>query len=353
MADETPLPVPASVEPSAPGKSNPATMQYVLIGVGAILVLFIAWSIYSQPAVVVPPVNTTDAVLTDGEVPETLDDPVANLQALKSTLSKEKFLMKLYETNREEYNLYEKAAKSMGVTLPEVKQFFLNCCDLTSEEDIFSQLPPIPKDFSKVAYGVATGQLYQVGLLGPEYYKQPEFYTFVDEETGSVNRHFAFLGITDPNLQYWGDNGAQTYPSDQYTSISFSKDETFTAAVFVTNAWNIQNYVGMNFVADKEASKYFDITISEDTTGKPYFLLGPTFPRFHKDWATKMVIQGKLKKGLSYADIPHSITIGLNPVAPPKELNEKWADEHTAVYAPYGFLKPSDNYINLHIDITE
>lgn len=351
MADESTLPTPAPVESVSSGKSNPATLQYIVIGVGVVLVAIIAWSVFMQSPAVSPTSN--EATLEDAPVPETLDDPQANLQALKSTLSKEKFLLKLYETNRDEYNLYEKAAVNMGVSVDEIQQFFFDCCDLQNEEDIFSDLPPIPKDFAKVAYDVSSGKLYQIGLLSYEYYSQPEFYSFVDQETGVVNRHYAFLAFTDPNLSQWGDNGAQTYPSDQYTTISFSGDNSFRAAVFVTNAWNIQNYVGINLIANKEATDYFDLTISEENTGKSYFLLGPTFPRFDKNWATKVIIEGKLKPGLSYSQIPKSITIGLNPVAPPAELNAKWADEHSALYAPYGFLKPADNYINLHISIEE
>lgn len=348
MTDDTTLPIPTPAQSAAsPGKSNPATLQYVVVGVGVVLIAIIAWSFLSSNPVL-PPINES-AELSDGTVPETLDNPEANLQALKTTLSKEKFLQKLYETNRDEYNLYEKAAVKMGVSVQDIQQFFFDCCDLQNESDIFSELPPIPQDFPKVAYDVSSGKLYQIGLLGQEYYKQPEFYTFVDQETGVVNREYAFRPWKDPQLDQWGDNGMQAYPADQYTSVSLSKDGTFRAAVFVTNAWNIQNYVGINLVTNDEANDQFDITIIEDQTGKSYFKLDPTFPRFGENWATKVIIEGKVKPTTA----PGEYTITINPVSPPTELSAKWADEHTGLYAPYGFIKPSDGYINLHIIVEE
>lgn len=324
--------------------SEKFSVKHALIGALALFAIVLTLGCVSPPAAdtTVPTETSLDAT-----VPETFDNPSANLQALKSTLSKEKFLKKLYEVDRSSYNLYEKAAIYLGVSVEEISQFFFDCCDLANEEDIFSELPSVPADFSVVAYDVSIGKLNQIGLLSEAFYKQPEFYSFIDQETGIVNREFAFRPWSRPELNQWGDNGFQAYPSDQFDSIDLSGRKTFSAVVFVTNGWNIQNHVGVQLVSDSESSKYFDITISEERTGQSYFLLGPTFPKFDNDWATKVVIEGTVKPGTP----PGIYTIRVDPVAPASELAAKWADEHSGIYASYGFIVPSTGYINLQIDV--
>jgi hypothetical protein len=287
-----------------------------------------------------------------GAVPDTAggDIPIetgrSDLDA--GVLSKAKYLKEVFTVDRGRYGLFEKAAEYRGETLEETKEFFYNCCGIESEEDIFAQLPLLPADFSQVAYDLQVGRLFQIGFLGPEYYKQPEFY-FRGDESGIVNRATAFRAWQEPQLNYWGDNGLSTYPSQQFDVLSKSSRNSFTATVFATNAWNIQNYVGINFVPNADAEEYFDITISEEKTGQPYFLLGPTFPVFDKDWATKVVIEGTVKP-----TTPSGVyVIGINPVEPPKELNEKWGREYSGLYAPYGFIRPSGNYIDLVITVEE
>ncbi len=116
----------------------------------------------------------------------------------------------------------------------------------------------------------------------------------------------------------------------------------------MTNAWNIQNWVGVHLIPNNDVLKYFDITISEESTGQPYFLLGPTFPRFSSVWATKVMITGKLKPGTP----PGTYIVGVNPVAPATQLSQKWSEEHPGLYAPYGFIRPVDNYVSLTINVT-
>lgn len=328
--------------------------KIILIGALVLVVALVALNFSSQP---VPVTNTqapastlvTQSSIGEVPVPDTFDDPSVNLQVLKNTLSKEKFLKKMFTIDRESYNLYEKAAKYMGVSLEEVTQFFFNCCDLTGEADIFSELPTIPAEFASVAYDVSQGKLYQIGLLDETYYKQPEFYSFIDLETGIVNRVYSLRPWSQPQLNQWGDNGMQTYPAEQFDTLSLTGRQSFSSVVFVTNAWNIQNWVGVHLVPNSDTLNYFDITISEDQTGNPYFLLGPTFPRFSRDWATKVVIEGKLKSGTPQG----RYVIGINPVAPATQLSEKWSEAHPGLYAPYGFLRPADNFINLTIDVTQ
>lgn len=332
------------LSPHSPEKKEFA-FKHVAIGAAALLTLLFVMGCVSPST---QNTQTTDDTSTlEPTIPETFDNPAVNLQLLKSTLSKEKFLKKLYEVDRSTYHLYDKAAQFLGTTNEEVTQFFFDCCDLINEADIFSEIPPIPSDFSVVAYDVSIGKLNQIGLLSDSFYKQPEFYSFIDQETGVVNREFAFRPWSRPELNQWGDNGFQAYPADQFDTVQLSKRNDFSAVVFVTNGWNIQNYVGVHLVEDNESSNYFDVTISEERTGQPYFLLGPTFPRFDKDWATKVVIEGKVKPGTP----PGSYRIRIDPVAPASSLATKWAEEHPGLYASYGFIVPETGYINLQIDV--
>ncbi|MBM3281874.1 MAG: hypothetical protein FJY86_00850 [Candidatus Diapherotrites archaeon] len=326
---------------------NPV-LKFVVGGVIVVLAAYLFLNASTLFPATTPP--STDTALSPAEatLPETFDDHSANLQVLKSTLSKEKFLKKLFEVDRSTYHLYDKAAQFLGVSNEEVTQFFYNCCDLTKESDIFSELPPISDHFSATAYDVSIGKLNQIGLLDEGFYKQPEFYTFIDQETGVVNREFSFRPWTRPELNQWGDNGMQAYPADQFDSVEITGRDTFTAVVFVTAGWNIQNYVGVNLVPNHDVTNYFDIAISEEKTGKSYFLLGPTFPRFSREWATKVVIDGKVKPGTPAG----RYVIGINPVAPPSQLNQKWSEEYPGLYAPHGFIRPTDNYISLVIDVT-
>ncbi len=327
-------------------------LKYAVVGVVVLLAIVV---LVSNPSILGPKTNTAlsnnlPPVESPSEIvlPDSFDDPSINLEFLKNTLSKEKFLKKLFEVDRDSYHLYDKAAKFMGITTEEVTQFFYNCCDLTSEADIFSELPPVPEGFSATAYDVSTGKLNQIGLLDESYYKQPEFYSFIDDQTGVINREYSLRPWSKPVLNQWGDNGMQAYPADQFDSLSLSGRKEFTATIFVTNGWNIQNYVGLQLVANSEALKYFDITISEDLTGKSYFLLSPTFPRFTKDWATKVFVTGKIKPNTP----PGTYQITINPVQPAKELSTKWANDHPGLYAAYGFIAPSSGYINLTIDVS-
>lgn len=344
-----------STEKQSNSVAHSRAQSFPLPALLVIGVLVILVAVLALPSILVPVSTTSQNTLAPAEststnelvVPDTIENHALNLELMKNTLSKEKFLKKLFSVDRDSYDLYEKAAQYLGVSVQEVTQFFFDCCDLKNEEDIFSELPSVPTDFPSVAYDVSQGKLYQIGLLDETYYKQPEFYTFIDLETGIVNREYSLRPWSQPQLNQWGDNGMQAYPAEQFDNLSISDRQTFSAVIFVTNAWNIQNWVGVHLVPNSDTLKNFDLTISEETTGQPYFLLGPTFPKFTRDWATKVTIEGKLKPGIA----PGKYVVGVNPVPPANELSQKWSDDHPGLYAPYGFLRPADNYISLVIDV--
>lgn len=336
---------PTHVHPasSAPKNRLPVWGVALVLIIGVVL----AYALFAPSSSA--PANPIDTPLTEIDSTSTTSLSSDSSGTPDSTaLSKSKYLMQLYTVDRDSYNLFEKAAAYRNESLQDTQKFFLNCCDLASEEEIFSELPPVPSDFSKVAFNFATGQLYQLSSMTASYYTQPELY-FHSDQTALVNRKLAFSGWSQPQLNYWGDYGGSATPADQYGVVSKKDRKSFNAAVFVTNGWNIQNWIGVHMVTNQSASQYFDITISEEKTGQPYFLLGPTFPKFSRDWATKLTISGTVKDTTP----PGVYQVRVNPIQPPKELSQKWSDDHLGIYVPYGGLVPDTGFITLNITVTE
>lgn len=339
---------PTHVAPSHSTGGHSPKSSFPLLGVAAVLLVgvIVAYFLFMSPSTTVSPVAETPVL---DAVPSTsLSSSSSTTNPDNTVLSKAKYLLQLYTINRDSYGLFEKAAAYRNETVEDTKKFFLSCCDLESEEGIFSELPSIPSDFSTVAYNFATGQIYQLGSITGSYYKQPELY-FHATETSLVNRKLAFSGWSEPQLNYWGDYGGTAVPADQYGVVSKKGRPTFTASIFVANGWNIQNWVGMHMVANASSLKNFDIQISEEQTGQPYFLLGPTFPKFSKDWATKITVVGTVKDSTP----PGVYQVRVNPIQPPKELSQKWSEDHLGIYVPYGGLVPDTGFITLNITVTE
>ena len=354
-ASHTHTPHPA--EPTSyhtPKKEN----SLPLIPIAIVLILILAGAFYFlQPKAAPTPGPTDTAPVVVASDDQVIADPTANdisftdrverNESLKRTLTKAKYTIELYRIDRSTYRLFESAAQFTNSTLDEINAFFFNCCDLTSEQDIFSELPPIPKDFSTVAYDIATGSLLQLGQITKDYYLQPEFYFNVGETAGS-NRRIAFRGWAQPELEYWGDNGYLSYPNQQWGTVQKNNENLARAVVFYSAGWNIQNYQGLMLVPDAKSRELFDIEIQADSTGQPYFLLSPTFPKFYNNWAEKVTITVRAKPGTP----PGQYTIGINPATPPNAVNIKWAGEHKGLYfSGRGSIAPEGNQIDLIIDV--
>lgn len=323
-----------------PSPRAKSMLPYYAAGLLVVAAVVFFVFVYSAPASI-----SSDTTLHAASSP-TLSTDTTDPRAL---LTKSRYIRDTYAIHRDRYDIFEKSAEKHGETLDETKEFFLSCCGLTSEEDIFSQLPLPPANFSDIAYDIAVGNTFQLESYGPDVYKQPELY-FIGTETALVNQYWAFNPWIERSLNYWGEYGGNAFPASQDDSgVSKSGRTTFSAVVFFTNAWNIQNYVGYNLVPDAESQKYFDLTISEEQTGQPYFLLGPTFPRFDQDWATRISVEGKVHPDTP----PGTYTIHISPIAPPAELAQKWGSAHPAQYASYGAIGPTDGYITLHITVSE
>lgn len=359
-------PTPASSTSSSTVVSPPATVSTASSGIKPIplivaliaiaIVGLLVWqlpTLTGQVTATQTPIDTIspDAatpVVPAGVISANLLASIQDNETKKRVLSKAKYTAETYKINRAAYDLFEKAAAFKGMTLEEINAFFFECCDLTNEDDIFSNLPPIPSDFSTVAFDVATGSQLQIGQLESEYYKQPEFYFFVGETAGA-NRFIAFREWANPHLEDWGDYGVRTMPNQQWGNITKNKNDEAAAVVFVTAGWGIQNYQGVMWIVDGKSLEYFDVSVETESTGKPYHLISPTFPQFGRNWSDKLSIRAKAKPGT-----PAGVyNIAINPVSPPKEVGSKWAKEHRGTYAEIGFIRPAGNQIDLFVTVTE
>lgn len=349
---------PAHEHTAAPAHSAPKPQNLPLPLIAAVVLVVLiggAWYFSNSSAPATAPITTAPTVTTpttdSTPAPETLSftQRVERSESLKRTLTKAKYTIELYRVDRSSYDLFESAAIYTGSTLDEIKSFYLNCCDLTSEADIFSDLPPIPSDFPSVAYDIATGSLLQLGQITKSYYLQPELYFHVGETAGA-NRQIAFRAWSQPQLEYWGDNGHLSYPNQQWGTITKSKDNIARAVVFYASGWNIQNYQGLMLVPNADAKQYFDVVIESDSTGQPYFLLGPTFPKFDAHWAEKVTVTLRAKPGTPAGEYH----VGINPTNPPREINEKWANDHKGLYfGGRGSIIDGGNQIEFIVTVVE
>jgi len=193
--------------------------------------------------------------------------------------------------------------------------------------EIFDALPPVPSDFGEIDYMLVKGRLFAIGVLGEEYYKQPEFYPRFEE---------FFSYWTDPNLGMWGTNGYGTYPADQWTEVRAG--DSFTAYAFFHTSWNVQTWQGVqlvpafpaegagefyNTMSPSELKNYFDVTIEPNL-----FLLDPTFPAFGYNWAYKIEVRVDVAPDTP----PGRYVVGFGVAKPPQEKAEEWGWEHRNFY---------------------
>ena len=246
-------------------------------------------------------------------------------------VSRQTYFKEAFQPKREEYKLFEKAATFLNKPISEMPKYF----SLKNEREIFSSLPPVPEEFSNIAYLLASGRYYSIGYLDEGYYKQPEFYP-----------NFKEAGLkywTNPDARYWTPHGFGTYPAEQWDTLKVTGRQEFTAVVFFYTGWGVQTFQGITLMPDSESLKNFDITITPQN-----FLLEPTYPKFYKAWAQKIVITGKLKEGIKAGNY----AIGINVGVPPRELKENWEFEHGNLYFDGAVaIKPEGNQIQLNIEV--
>lgn len=248
-------------------------------------------------------------------------------------LSRALYFREAFQPTRTNYRIFEKAAQFTKKPVSEMPAYF----NLKNEADIWSELPPVPKDFSEIAYMLAIGSFFAIDGLGEEYYEQPEFYPNFTNPKGGLRWWL------EPDPTSWGSNGYGTYPAEQWTTLKKGETESFKATVFLYTSFGVQTYQGLTVYADSESQKYFDLTISPQT-----FLLGPSFPKFGKNWAQKVTIRGKLKP-----DTPKGqYGVALNVGHPPADKQSEWSLLHKNLYqdAANG-IRPSGNSVSLYVKV--
>jgi len=246
-------------------------------------------------------------------------------------LIRQRYFEEVFKPNREEYNMFEKAAAYLNKPVNQMPEFF----NLRSEDEIFGGLPQIPTDFSEISYLLANGRYFSIGYLEEEYYKQPEFYPNFKE--------YGLRYWTQPNTKIWVPNGYGSYPAEQWTTIEKGKNTEFTAVVFFYAGWGVQTFQGVTLMPDSRSKQYFDIEITPQN-----FLLGPSFPKFYDNWAYKIAINGKPKPGTP----PGNYLIGINVERPPADLKSKWEFDHKNIYFDaVGGIAPTGNQIQLNITV--
>ncbi|MFH0714759.1 MAG: hypothetical protein V1847_03120 [Candidatus Diapherotrites archaeon] len=237
--------------------------------------------------------------------------PASNTVSPTSYAVRQQYFEEVFRPRRNEYHLFQQASDFLKISISQVPAYF----DLQKESDIFADLPAVAPDFSETAYLLASGKLFSIGLLDENYYKEPEFYP------GFKDNGLKYW--TQPDPKYWGVNGYGTYPAEQSDILIRGQREDFTAIVFFYASWGVQTYQGVTISPTSETSKYFDVSVSPQT-----FLLEPTFPKFYKNWAQRVVITGKLKPDTNSGNY----TLGFNVIVPPKESVSVWQLKYKSLY---------------------
>ncbi|MDO8661573.1 MAG: hypothetical protein Q7K43_06800, partial [Candidatus Woesearchaeota archaeon] len=223
------------------------------------MTIFIAGCV-NTGQVVVPTTTTQKAVdsiaPSNGGVQIDPSNPSAS-----QFIVRQQYFEEAFKPHRDTYDIFEKTSKNLNIPLEQIPQKF----GLNSEQEIWGELPKVPKDFSETAYALAQGRYYSIGLLEEEYFSQPEFYPNFKTQ--------ALRYWTTPDASSWTPQGYGQYPAQQFDVLTKGEREEFTGVVFFHTSWGVEGFQGVTLVPTSFAQKYFDITISPDT-----FLLGATVP---------------------------------------------------------------------------
>ncbi|HZX19986.1 MAG TPA: hypothetical protein VFF13_03155 [archaeon] len=296
---------------------NPVLLIVVVVLVGAITFLLINNSNSTQGLAILPGETQTIAdseIQTDATQIDSVETTASSEDLTVSPSSfpvRQRYFEETFKPKRESYDLFKKAAEHLNIPIEKVPEYF----SLNSESEVFNELPPIPTDFSEIAFLLATGRTYSIGLLSEGYYMQPEFYPGFKES-----------GIkywTEPDPKYWATNGYGSYPADQADILSKSGRDEFTAVVFFYTGYGVQTYQGTTIIPTSESLEHFDIQVTPDT-----FLLTPTFPKFTSDWVQQIIITGKLKPNTP----PGDYSIGFLITTPPIDKKQEWEFKYRNLY---------------------
>lgn len=190
----------------------------------------------------------------------------------------------------------------------------------------FSYLPVMPADFKEVEAAINESMIYDVG---EEYYKQPEFYPTFEQFIGAMKKPPA------ERIAIWG---VGIYPArHEYRA---QKESEFSFVVYLHASWLVQTYQGAKLEASYD-KKYFDVSVSPDIV-----LLGPAYPKFHKDWTQKITVKVRVKnasKSVHY--------ISINPKLPSEQKEIEWRSKYKGLYVSMPASSPDQPYLKITVNV--
>lgn len=232
---------------------------------------------------------------------------------------------------------------------------------------VFKNLPQYPKDFRDVWTLVYYNRLqilenFTKGVDDSVYYLQPEFYESLFDTSG-VHFYAGFEEDQPVNFSYMGIYGYGAYPMDFYRKIISEEGRRGGRLKIITfwhSSWGVSKYQGFNLEAvypEEGRVASFDIKQDPEVAREhlevnvepKIFLLGPSWPIFHKNWAQKITININISP-----EIPEGrYYIGLATVGMPSELDDKYTREYRFAYvsasaSPMGMGAPT---IRIVLDI--
>lgn len=239
---------------------------------------------------------------------------------------RQKYFREQWGIHRDNY--IELGANHLGIT----EQKLLSMFDLSSDKEIWSELPLVPDDFGEINYLMQNGKFFALETLEEKYWKQPEFYP-------SWKNCPTYW--TEPDPRYWTPNGYGAYVSNQFTVIN--EGEEFYAIVYVHSGCGVQTWQGTRLEVSNNARDYFNVSITPNE-----FLLEPMFPQIKYGWTKRIEVKGSLKEGT-----PKGVYDILIDVIPPsKESKDKWSAEYKTLYfnASQG-VRPAKALISLEVTV--
>ena len=222
--------------------------------------------------------------------------------------------------------------------------------------EIFSELPPIPKDFWRYRYQLMRGDIAMETLanLTSDYYEQPEwirdnFYResepdsygtcregILDEER-NVCIAGGIVNWKEPDIYHWTPEGYGTYPNIMGNVLKQGEsDDLYT---FFHTSWKVETYQGFSlvpryyttitgfenvkYVDPETAKKYINITLDPNVV-----LMSPTYPKFIPGWSKK------IRMHIDVADDapPGKYAVGFDVAKAPKVNETIWSMQYHELY---------------------
>jgi len=200
---------------------------------------------------------------------------------------------------------------------------------------IFSGLPAPPNDFNTIVPLYREGKFRDEFFFSEKYFLQPEFYP-------SFTRNGLAYWL-NPDTTHYGAYGYGSYPLKK--TVFIKAGESASARFFMHSGYGVRSFQGVLLEASVggsggEGRNFFDVEIKG-----PAFLLGPSFPKFERNWAKGIILEVSSATGTPAS----TYTIKVTASAPPLELSNKWRSESPGKYFDAGFVSPERPVFEMEI----